>query len=982
MRVRAPRELERKLFALMHRSVKGVIRVWVAALWLFSLGWAGAQPLSPTVAAKPEVLALVSSGYGQRGLDDYVKGLHQVLHEGGIDLDRIHIEYLDLYKNSDLTSRQRLADLLAQKYPSSRVGLVVTLQMPALNFLFAKGHQIAPAAPVMVGLGRALPAYPSTRKIFVQDRKLDFAGTLRRAIELFPETERVLYFAGTGESDQNYLSDAKEQLAPWENRLSIDFLEGLSIDDIAMRAANAAPRTVILTAGIGLDGRGRSFVQRDTAIRLTQNANVPVFALLSGPVGSGPVGGMVSVLEDEGKAMGHAALTWLLREPGDLQPFKVPQALAVPLFDWAQIQRWSGKFNDLPPNAVYLNRPPSLWVQYRAYMISGVLIIFVLLVAVVVLAIQNRRRLRAERKARASQQRYQLLADNMSDVLWIFNLDHSRVDYLSPSVQGLVGYSVAEVTRNPLASGLLPETLANCQTLNEVRMRDHVLHHGEARSYTDTLLLQHSDGSGVWSESVTYYLRNDQGEMVLVGVTRDVTQRTNAQQEISRLALFDPLTHLPNRKQLQDRTRESLEASARHHLAGALLFVDLDHFKTLNDTQGHAMGDQLLQQAAGRLVSCAQSGDTVTRLGGDEFVILLEALHPDLEAAAQVAQAVAERVMVAFRQDFQIQLQEYRVTASVGIALFHGGEVSLDELLQRADLAMYRAKADGRDTFRFFASEMQVAVTARANFEVDLRKAMLRQHFVLYFQPQVLPDGRIISAEALVRWQHPQRGLILPGSFISVVEETGLIHGLGQWVLEAACLQLKDWSQRRATESLLLAVNVSSHQFKRPDFAVLVENILSSTGAPAHRLKLELTESVLVDDVEGTIAKMAQLKRLGVCFSLDDFGTGYSSLLYLKRLPLDQIKIDRAFVQDVLNDPKDAAIARTLLALGQSLGLDVIAEGVETEGQRAFLHSQGCSTFQGYLFSPAITSQAFDTLIAQGGVIVPRSLDVSTTPCA
>jgi diguanylate cyclase (GGDEF)-like protein/PAS domain S-box-containing protein len=435
-----------------------------------------------------------------------------------------------------------------------------------------------------------------------------------------------------------------------------------------------------------------------------------------------------------------------------------------------------------------------------------------------------------------------------------------------------------------------------------------------------------------------------------VGTLVDITQRKADEAKIENLAFYDPLTQLPNRRLLVDRLRQALVICVRSKQLGAVLFIDLDDFKTLNDTQGHDVGDQLLHQVARRLLTCVRASDTVARLGGDEFVVMLEGLSRSSQEAATKAEAVGEKILAALAPSYLLAGHEYHGTGSVGGTLFSDHGETADELLKRADLAMYQAKAAGRNILRFFDPRMQVVVTERAVLEAELRRGLREGQFILHYQPQVDGEGRITGAEALVRWQHPRRGLVSPAEFIPLAEETGLIESLGQWVLESACAQLLAWSARAETAHLTLSMNVSAREFRHPEFVARTLAVIDRTGVDSQKLMFELTESPRPDDLEETIAKMTAVKAHGESFSLDDFGTGYSSLSYLKHLPLDQLKIDQSFVRDVLTDPNDAAFARTIMALGQSLGLAVIAEGVETVEQRDFLAHQGCRAFQGYLF--------------------------------
>lgn len=436
-----------------------------------------------------------------------------------------------------------------------------------------------------------------------------------------------------------------------------------------------------------------------------------------------------------------------------------------------------------------------------------------------------------------------------------------------------------------------------------------------------------------------------------------------AEEQIATLAFHDALTGLPNRRLMLDRLGHSLASNARTSHHGALLFIDLDNFKSLNDTLGHDKGDQLLKLVAQRLVKSIREEDTVARLGGDEFVIIQESLSERAEEAATQAEAMGEKILEALNQPYLFDEREHHSTPSIGITLYSSHQTSVEELLKQADLAMYQAKTAGRNTLRFFDQKMQLLVNDRVALVADLREAIQQQQFLLHFQPQVDMQGNMIGAEALLRWIHPKRGMVSPAEFIHPAEESGLIIAIGEWVLEAACLQLVRWAKDPHTQDFSVSVNVSARQLYQDDFVAQVLDTITKTSANPHRLKLELTESLLVSDVDNTIAKMSSLKEAGVGFSLDDFGTGYSSLAYLKQLPLDLLKIDQSFVRDILIDPNDAAIATMIIALAETLGLPVIAEGVETQAQLDYLIEMGCKTYQGYLFSHPLAMEDLDYYI-------------------
>ncbi|MGZ8181346.1 MAG: putative bifunctional diguanylate cyclase/phosphodiesterase [Methylobacter sp.] len=443
----------------------------------------------------------------------------------------------------------------------------------------------------------------------------------------------------------------------------------------------------------------------------------------------------------------------------------------------------------------------------------------------------------------------------------------------------------------------------------------------------------------------------------------DITLNKAAADEIERLAFYDPLTGLPNRRLLLDRLDLALASSHRSGRKGALLFIDLDNFKTLNDTLGHDMGDLLLQLVAVRLSSCIREGDTVARLGGDEFVIMLEDLSKQAVEAATQTETIGEKILVALNQTYQLAKHEYYSTPSIGASLFNGHEQSTDELLKQADIAMYQAKTSGRNALRFFDPQMQASINTRVAMEADLRQAVAENQFILYYQPQVYHDGHAIGAEVLIRWHHPQRGLVSPADFIPLAEETGLILPIGLWVLETACAQIKIWEDSGHTQHLQLAVNVSVRQFRQPDFVEEVSQVLRRSAINPHKLKLELTENLMLDDIDDTIVKMNTLREIGVCFSMDDFGTGYSSLSYLTQLPLDQLKIDQSFVRNIGVKPTDAVIVQTIIGMAKNLGMEVIAEGVETQAQRAFLEQHGCPVCQGYLFGKPVLLAEFEQLL-------------------
>ncbi len=453
-----------------------------------------------------------------------------------------------------------------------------------------------------------------------------------------------------------------------------------------------------------------------------------------------------------------------------------------------------------------------------------------------------------------------------------------------------------------------------------------------------------------------------------VAAFTDISQHKEAQAAIHRLAYFDALTDLPNRRLLQDRLQECLNSCRRTHQFGAVLMIDVDNFKTINDTLGHQTGDRLLIEIAERLKSCVRHGDTVARLGGDEFIILLENLGIKENSAIARADEVGQKILKAINNPILLNDKEHLSSISIGISLFDAENNSYDDTLRRADAALYQAKDAGRNTLRFFDPEMQALLESRVLMEFDLRHAQAQDQLSLHYQAQVDKNGNIFGAEALLRWEHPQRGMVSPAEFIPLAEDSELILSIGQWVLQSACKQLKAWENDPLTQNLQLAVNVSARQFRQPDFVEQICRILRESGADATKLKLELTESLVIRNVADAIEKMNTLKLFGVRFAMDDFGTGYSSLSYLKELPLSQLKIDQSFVRDIIVDPNDAIIAQTIIGMGHNLGLNVIAEGVENQEQRLCLENIGCDAFQGYLFSKPVPIHKFEQLLQRANI--------------
>ena len=485
-------------------------------------------------------------------------------------------------------------------------------------------------------------------------------------------------------------------------------------------------------------------------------------------------------------------------------------------------------------------------------------------------------------------------------------------------------------------------------------------------SFGRRIVLTLPQGGEHWFElSVAKYQGLPSQEASYIFLSRDITERRNAEDEIRQLAFYDVLTRLPNRRLLMDRLQTALSHSARTQQFGAILFMDMDRFKTINDTLGHDHGDLMLLEVAKRIQSCLREADTVARLGGDEFVVVLGELDTEVDLATRKSAQVAEKIRSALAAPYQLNAHERYSSPSIGVCMYLGNEICAEDLVKNADVAMYQAKDDGRNAVRFFDLGMQQSMEARALLDTELRACVLEQQLRLFYQVQVDQHQRPVGAEALVRWLHPTHGLVPPAHFIALAEESTLIVDIGNWVIKTACQQLKTWARHPATQDLTMAINVSAQQFKLPQFVDLITAAVHRHGINPALLKLELTESVILTDVSTVITKMQALKQLGVGLSLDDFGTGYSSLSYLKLLPLDQIKIDQSFVRDIEKDPNDAVMVRSIIELARNFKLGVIAEGVETLAQLDFLLVNGCREFQGYYFSKPVPIEDFEKLLAR-----------------
>ena len=893
-------------------------------------------------------LLLYSYGYGARGVEIFSDGFISAVNEAGESVGEDYFEYLDLQRNPSPQYRRQLADSLVRKYAQRGISAIVTVQQPALDFLLHEGAALAHAAPVLT-LQAPEPSEAELhgRALISVLTHFDVQGTLQTALALFPETQRVLIVSGSSPSDRAMAQSAVASAHALAPSLPVERTTDLPLAQIEARTAALPSHSLILFTQFNVDSAGYVAPAYEIEARIIRRANAPVFGLYDFNLKSGGIGGSVYGVHEVGATTARLAM--------DLEHGRWHSSAAITrqevapqaIYNWQQIVHWGGDTSRIPPGATVLNRPLGLWQAHPYTVLATVLALAMLSFLVLALLLNHRRQAETKKVLRAERDLGQLYLKTVPSIMVALD-QNGTITMVNAAACAILGYVAEDLVGRNWFSTCLPQP-EGAQEVYPYFLR--VLKEDDfPTQYENEVVCANGERRSIsWHNA---RLLGAQGEVLgTLSAGEDVTQQRATELEVHTLAFFDPLTGLPNRRLLRDRLQQSIARSRRSGKYRALLFIDLDHFKDLNDSQGHAVGDLLLVEVARRLCAGVREGDTVARLGGDEFVIILEQLSEDAQEAAVQSQKVAGEIVARMAAPFELPQQHYHCTLSMGVALFVGQDVAGDELLQRADMAMYQAKAAGRATVRFFDPAMQQNLAAHTALVNDLRQAIASEQFVLYYQPQVNAHGRCIGAEALIRWNSPQRGFVAPGEFIACAEAMGLITAIGQWVLRTACAQLLAWQADTATRELVIAVNVSVQQFKQPFFVEETLQALAESGARAELLKLDNTESLLIDDVDFVIDKMSRLRAAGIRFALDDFGTGYSSLSYVKRLPLTQLKIDQSFVRDILHDANDASICRAIIALGESMGLNTIAEGVETEAQWDLLRTQGCTLAQGYLFA-------------------------------
>jgi diguanylate cyclase (GGDEF)-like protein/PAS domain S-box-containing protein len=881
------------------------------------------------------VLILNSYHQGMDWTDGQIAGVRESVDR--MEALQFHIEYMDAKRLTDAAHLENLHRLFSHKYRSIRFDAIVSTDNDAYDFLIRYRDELFPRVPVVFsGVNwfrdeqiRELSDFTGVVE------SADHAATAALMLRLHPAAARIVAIVDSTTTGKALRTELEALATTLKGRVVMEIWDSFDPRELANRVSTLPADTLVMLMPYASDRNGRFISHRDIAHLISSKSSVPVYASWDFYLGYGIVGGNLTTAKAQGVAAGELLGRILKGEKASDIPVRRTLS-GNNLFDYQQLARFDIPKSRLPEYSTLINQP---WHESSRTMIwAGAavsMVVLGLVWALVVILVRKRRadvELRIAAKAFDSQ--VAMLVSDANGV--ILRVNQAFTQSTGYSAEEAIGRKTAM-----LKSGRHDQAFyqALWKTLQEKHYWQGVIwnRRKNGKLYAEWLTI-----NAVLSPAgkVTHY----------VGSFSDITQNKEAEAEVHRLAYYDQLTQFPNRRLLQDRLGQALATAARSGMYGAVLFLDLDNFNTLNDTRGHDTGDQLLINVAHRLRQSLREADTVARLGGDEFVIVLENLGEDRSAAAALARDFGDRLCKDIARPYRLKGEDYVCTASLGVCLFDGDE-TVEHLLKNADMAMYRAKDSGRNTVRFFDPEMQAALDKRSSLETALRQALERRELQLYFQPQFNCSGQVIGAESLLRWRAADGAFISPADFIPLAESTGLILSIGAWVVDTACRQIKEWESDARASALQLSVNVSALQFRQENFVDQIRRLIEETAIVPARLKLELTESMILDDITTAINKIQTLRELGVAFSMDDFGTGYSSLAYLTRLPIDELKIDQSFVAKLPGTRNDQIIVETIITMGRNLGLRIVAEGVETETQRDFLEEHGCHSFQGYLFS-------------------------------
>ena len=938
----------------MHQHI--VVRLLTA----LSLSMAAALLQAAPTGSDPQHVLVLFSGQRDSPAERAIEaGLRSTLTDERSDSPvRLSVFYLDMFERYDVSAasvdRQRLATRLRTLPP---VDMVVSVAAPAARFLgdhrdlFPEGAQ---AAMLGAYAGSERLEGPGTRTFRVTTA---VARTLEHGLRLFPDTRRVMVIAGSGIQDKHDLRVARTQLAALQRSgvaPDIEWLTDFTRAGLLQRVTTLEAGTLLLMTVATEDVDGKPLLPPSRfADELARAASVPMLCVYEGMLRqSGCLGGVVTAGRVTGEALARSVLAMLAGSP---PPDAVTDLPGRPMFRGDVLARWNIAEEALPAQWQIIESRPSLYQRYKGLIWTGIVLIFAQAMSILALVVALRNSRRHRHRIRDLQQRWAFALESAGHGVWDWDIaaDHHFFSRGWSNLLGLPRGRGRAATRDALIHPMdLPEAQARLTEALE----------GDEGSYQSEHRTRHADGRVLWVlERGRVVERDDDNRPTrLVATLEDITERREAAEQVKYMATHDALTGLPNRTLLADRIERAISRARREGGQMAVIFMDLDHFKQINDTLGHHIGDTLLVAVAGRMMPHLREADTISRQGGDEFVILLPELH-----SAEDAARVCEKLLAELEQPIQFEGHELHTSASMGVALYPDDGHNMDMLLQKADVALYRVKDSGRRSYRFFSAEMNTALNDCIDLEKRITGALNDGLLQLWYQPQFdLRSGKLCGAEALMRWIEPDGTIIPPNRFIPVAEQFGHIHALGAMALRSACAEARRWQLEFGVD-VPVAVNLSAAQFRRVGLSEMVAELLDEQGLPPQLLVLEITESVVMEDESLTRDTLQALAATGALLAIDDFGTGYSSLAYLKRFPVHHLKIDRAFVKDLGRDPDDEVIVRTIVQLGHSLGLVLVAEGVETEAQARILRSHGCECVQGFLYGRPQDAVSFRKLLQE-----------------
>ena len=897
--------------------------------------------------ASGAVLVLNSYHQGMDWTDGELAGLRESLDKG--HAAELYIEYMDSKRLLDQVHFENIRRLLAYKYRSIKLDAIAVTDNDAFEFMRRYRDELFPGIPVVfsgVNWFRAeqltgLPGFTGVAET------VNHVANFELMMRLHPDTERIVAVLDTTTTGRLLQEELMEASGALNKRVTLELWNSYSRAELSQKLAELPKNALVLLMPYASDNKGQFIAHSGIAQLVSAYSPVPVYTSWDFYLGYGIVGGSMTSAKDQGLAAGEILSRILSGEKADSIPVRLqtPSRIA---FDYRQLVRFGISKSRLPDYSIISHEPWHETYRWLIWLAAFTVLAFLSLAAALWSSIAKRRQ--ADQELRVAAKAFDI------QVGMVVTDHNGTILRVNDAFTKTTGYSAEE------AVGKNPSILKSGR--HDQSFYQNLWHQLATRHFWQGVVWNRRKNGSVFAEWLTINaVLSPKGTVTqYVGSFSDITHNPDAEAEVHRLAYYDQLTGFPNRDLLRDRLNQAVALSHTSGSRGAFFIINLNDFSTINSTRGYAIGDRLLIEAGMRIRHSLRDSDTVARLGGDEFAVVIEDLGEDDESAATKAQAMAISIAETLREPFELASPGITIGASIGVSLFRGGE-SVEQLLGNCDIALHKAKASGRDALRFFDPEMQAALDQRSSLEQDLRIAVRDKNLAIHYQAQTDNSGTIIGAEVLLRWNHPERGLVSPLVFIPIAEETGLIEELGYWVIEKACHQIRLWSAQADTSSLRVSVNVSAHQFQLDDFAAAVERILARTGARPDRLMLELTESVILADLDNAMQKMRALKQLGVAFSMDDFGTGYSSLAYLSRLPLDELKIDRSFVARLPGSENDEVIARMVISMGRSLGLSVLAEGVETPEQMEALRRYGCHAYQGFLIGRPSPVEEFVLLL-------------------